>query len=69
MADTLRAELEAAGWKVVDSGADFQLLPAHPPDVVEGQRVRYGSSGSVPSRLEEPAVGPATVRPGGDRLA
>jgi hypothetical protein len=60
-ADRLRAEIEAAGWKVVDRGTDFALSPAHPPDVEERGRVRYGSSVSVPSRLDETAVGTATV--------
>ncbi len=60
-ADRLRAEIEAAGWKIADRGTDFALTPAAPPDVEEGERVRYGSSASVPSRLPEPAVGLATV--------
>jgi cysteinyl-tRNA synthetase len=60
-ADRLRGEIEAAGWKVVDRGTDFALTPAVPPDVVEDGRVRYGSSGSVPSRLDEAPVGLATV--------
>ena len=60
-ADRLRAEIEAAGWTIVDRGTDFALSPAAPPDVVEGDRVRYGSSRSVPSRLDEPATGVATV--------
>jgi hypothetical protein len=60
-ADRLRAEIEAAGWKVADRGTDFALTPADPPDVDEGERVRYGSSRSVPSRLAEPATGLATV--------
>ncbi len=60
-ADVLRMEIEAAGWKVVDNGFDFRLVPAHPPDVIDGGRVRYGSPGAVPSRLDEPATGPATV--------
>jgi cysteinyl-tRNA synthetase len=60
-ADRLRAEIEAAGWKVVDHGIDFALTPIAPPDLTEGERVRYGSSASVPSRLEEPATGLATV--------
>jgi cysteinyl-tRNA synthetase len=60
-ADRLRAEIEAAGWKVADRGTDFALTPAAPPDVAEGDRVRYGSSASVPSRLDEPATGVATV--------
>ncbi len=61
LADRLRGEIEAAGWTIVDRGTDFALAPAAPPDVVEGDRVRYGSSQSVPSRLEEPATDLATV--------
>jgi cysteinyl-tRNA synthetase len=60
-ADRLRAEIEAAGWKVVDHGIDFALSPIAPPDLTEGDRIRYGTSASVPSRLEEPATGLATV--------
>lgn len=60
-ADRLRGEIEAAGWKVVDRGTDFALTPAAPPDVAEGDRVRYGTSRNVPSRLDEPPVGLATV--------
>ncbi len=60
-ADRLRGEIEAAGWRVVDRGTDFALTPAHPPDVAEEGRVRYGSSRSVPSRLDAAPVGTATV--------
>ena len=60
-ADRLRAEIEAAGWKIVDRGTDFALTPAAPADVTEGERRRYGSSASVPSRLEEQATGLATI--------
>jgi GT2 family glycosyltransferase len=60
-ADRLRAEIEAAGWKVVDRGTDFALEPAHPPTIEDGGMVRYGTSSSVPSRLDEQAVGLATV--------
>ena len=60
-ADRLRSEIEAAGWTVVDRGNDFALSPSAPPDVREGERVRYGASRNVPSRLDEPAVGLATV--------
>ena len=60
-ADALRAEIEAAGWKVVDRGIDFDLEPSHPPDVSTGGITRYGSSSSVPSRLGEPTSGLATV--------
>jgi cysteinyl-tRNA synthetase len=60
-ADALRAEIEAAGWTVVDRGVDFDLAPAHPPDLEAGGVVRYGSSASVPSRLDEPATAAASV--------
>ena len=60
-ADRLRAEIEAAGWKVADRGTDFALTPAAAPDVAEGERIRYGSSSSVPSVLGDPAAGLATV--------
>ena len=46
-ADRLRAEIETAGWKIVDRGTDFSLSPAHPPDVADGVRVKYGASASV----------------------
>jgi cysteinyl-tRNA synthetase len=60
-ADQLRGEIEAAGWTIVDRGTDFALSATTPPDVEESGRVRYGASTSVPSRLDEPAVGLATV--------
>jgi hypothetical protein len=60
-ADRLRASIEAAGWRVVDRGADFSLEPAHPPTVTEGGEMRYGSSSGVPSRRAEPDGAPATL--------
>jgi hypothetical protein len=60
-ADQLRSEIEAAGWTIVDRGTDFALSPSAPSDVEDAGRVRYGASRNVPSRLEEPATGVATV--------
>jgi len=60
-ADRLRLEIEAAGWRIVDHGADFRLEPAHPPDVETGGLRRYGQSDSAPSRLGDPATGVATI--------
>jgi hypothetical protein len=60
-ADRIRAEIEAAGWKVVDRGTDFALEPARPPTIEEGSVVRYGASLDVPSRLDAAPVGTATV--------
>ncbi|HEX7473602.1 MAG TPA: glycosyltransferase [Candidatus Limnocylindrales bacterium] len=61
LADELRAAIEAGGWTVVDRGVDFDLRPLRPPDVVADGVVRYGSSSSVPSRLDETATVPASV--------
>ena len=60
-ADELRAEIEAAGWKVVDRGTDFALTPIAALDVEDGGRTRYGSAKSVPSLLDAPSTGAATV--------
>ncbi|HET7169559.1 MAG TPA: glycosyltransferase [Candidatus Limnocylindrales bacterium] len=60
-ADRLRAEIEVAGWTIVDRGTDFALSPTAPPDIADGRRVRYGAAASVPSRLESAPVGVATV--------
>ncbi len=60
-ADRLRAAIEAAGWRVVDRGTRFSLEPAHAPDVLEGDRIRFGRSHAVPSRLDEPATAAVTV--------
>jgi hypothetical protein len=60
-ADRLRAEIEAAGWKIVDRGTDFALEPAHPPTVEADGVVRYGAPSAVPSLLDEPATAAATV--------
>lgn len=60
-ADRLRAEIEAAGWKVVDRGTDFALEPAHAATVAEGTITRYGTSDAVPSLLNEPPSDVATV--------
>jgi cysteinyl-tRNA synthetase len=61
-ADRLRGVIEAAGWKIVDRGTDFALTPVAAPTIEEPDgMVRYGSSRDVPSRLEEPSIGLATV--------
>jgi cysteinyl-tRNA synthetase len=60
-ADALRGELEAAGWKVVDIGTLYDLERAAPADEEAAGIVRYGSSASVPSRLDDLAVGVASV--------
>jgi hypothetical protein len=60
-ADRLRAEIEAAGWKVVDAGVSYRLEPAHPADYVAGDAIRYGRSDAVPSRLDTPPTRAATA--------
>ena len=61
-ADRLRAVIEAAGWKIVDRGTDFALAPAAAPTIEEtGGVVHYGASRDVPSRLDDPSSGLATV--------
>lgn len=60
-ADDLRARIEDAGWRVIDAGTLYSLERAAPPDALEDGVPRYGSSRSVPSRLDEPATGVASV--------
>jgi hypothetical protein len=60
-ADRLRETIEVAGWRIVDRGTHFALSPAAPPDVPEADRIRYGASQNVPSRLDETPVGLATI--------
>ena len=60
-ADRLKSEIEAAGWRVIDAGLRYTLAPSVAPDVVVEGRVLYGSSASVPSRLDAEPVGLATV--------
>jgi len=60
-ADRLRAVIEAAGWRVVDAGTAYRLERASPPDVDVAGEIRYGRSDAVPSRLDEPETGLASV--------
>lgn len=60
-ADRLRDEIEAAGWRVIDSGTNFRLELAGRPDAVDEDGIRYGSSASVPSRMDEPVQHRASI--------
>jgi Glycosyl transferase family 2 len=60
-ADRLRGEIEAAGWRIVDTGTAYDLRPAHASTIVADGRVRYGRAEDVPSRLDDAAVGLASV--------
>lgn len=55
LADGLKVEIESGGWKVIDHGLGFELLPARPDDIVQDGETIYGSVASVPSRLTEPS--------------
>lgn len=61
-ADALRAEIEAAGWRVVDRGTRFRLSPASPPTVETAGRTLYGHASAVPSLLDEPAAARFSVQ-------
>jgi hypothetical protein len=60
-ADSLKARIEAAGWRVTDAGTAFDLEPSRPADVIEEGAVYHGSLDSVPSHLDQPASRPASV--------
>jgi len=60
-ADRLRAEIEAAGWRVIDRGVNYRLEPASPPSVEVAGQLRYGRSDAVPRRLDEAPAGLATM--------
>jgi hypothetical protein len=60
-ADDLRARIEEAGWKVVDEGLSYALVPAAPPDIVDGDVLRYGSAATVPTTLGDPPSATCTV--------
>ena len=60
-ADALKAQIEAAGWRVIDRGNRTSVNPAAPPTLdVEGD-VRYGAAAAVPSMLDAPATFAWTV--------
>lgn len=65
-ADRFRAEIEGAGWKVVDQATSYRLSAAHPPTLVEAGRTVYGASSDVPSHVDEAPIGVASIvlRPG-----
>lgn len=60
-ADSLRARIEMAGWRVVDRGTAYHLEPAAPPTIEAAGVIRYGSATAVPSVLDEPATAAFTV--------
>lgn len=60
-ADELKAAIEASGWRVVDRGVDFALVPAIPRDQEVDGVVLHGGVDGVPSRLDAPADRPLTL--------
>ena len=52
----MKAEIEAAGWRVVDRGSRTSVSPAAPASVEVDGEVRYGAASAVPSLLEAPAT-------------
>ena len=60
-ADLLKAQIEAAGWRVIDRGKRSSVVPIAPPDAVVDGETRYGSAASVPSVLGEAAAHAWTV--------
>ena len=61
-ADALRAQIEAAGWKVVDAASLYSLERGRRPRTSSTAAwSRTGSSASVPSRLDGEPIGVATV--------
>jgi hypothetical protein len=60
-ADALKAQIEAAGWRVTDRGNRTSVSPAAPPTVEMQGEIRYGSAAAVPSLLGLPATCPWTV--------
>jgi hypothetical protein len=61
VADGLKARIEEAGWRVVDDGLAFSLLPARPPDVEDAGRLCHGAPDAVPSLQQEPDVEGASI--------
>lgn len=60
-ADSLRATIEAAGWRVVDHGVAYRLEPAAPPTIEAVDSIRYGTSAAVPTVLEVPPTAAFSV--------
>ncbi len=60
-ADSLKLEIEAAGWRVVDRGSKTSVAPAAPATVAVGGEVRYGAASAVPSLINEPPTAALTI--------
>jgi hypothetical protein len=60
-ADTLKARIEALGWRVTDHGRRSSVSPAMPASLEVAGELRYGSAAAVPSVLDEPVAAGWTV--------
>ena len=60
-ADTLKAQIEALGWRVTDNGRRSSVSPAAAATLEIAGELRYGSAAAVPSVLDEPAAAAWTV--------
>lgn len=60
-ADALKAQIEAAGWRIVDHGSRTSVTPAAPVTIELEGELRYGSASAVPSLLDEPPTAAWTV--------
>jgi hypothetical protein len=60
-ADELKAQIEAAGWRVVDHRGRSSVSLAAPSSVDVDGELRYGSGSAVPSLIDLPATATWTV--------
>ncbi len=60
-ADALKAQIEAAGWSIVDHGPRSTVRRTSPVSVEVAGELRYGSAADVPNRLDDPPDAAWTV--------
>ncbi|HEU6439065.1 MAG TPA: glycosyltransferase [Terriglobales bacterium] len=60
-ADAIKAQIEAAGWRVVDRRGRSSVSQAAPASVEADGEIRYGTAAGVPSLLDAPATTAWTV--------
>ena len=60
-ADAIKAQIEAAGWRVVDRRGRSSVSQATPASVEADGEIHYGSAAGVASLLDQPATAAWTV--------
>jgi len=60
-ADAIKAQIEAAGWRVVDRRGRSSVTQAAPASIEADGELRYGTAAGVPSLLDAPATTAWTV--------